>query len=733
MSNRDDLWELDVIPNYGATVRLYLVANRLCWLPGALCAHDGRRLSTPVKHIVPGTEPNTAPTFLSPLFGGGASGLSVPENSFGNTVIGRVQAIDAENDPLSYALAVSGVTTEPPLEIHAETGSIRVAVGARLNHEQRQTYSVTVTASDDLGGSTATTFDITIEDVREAPVFQSSTARRYVPEDAAAGDPVGLPVTATDADEGDTLTYSLTGADASSFEIDRDSGQITVATFDIATKDTYTVTVTADDGSTGTNATATVAVTITVGAEPVEPPPIITGGGGGGGGGGGPSPSTVDFEWTVKRDIEALDGGNDWPTGLWSDGTVLWIAENGQGADDAVYAYDLASGERLEEREFELDEANRAPRGLWSDGDTVWVSDSGRDRLFAYDLASGERQEERELELDARNADARGLWSDGETVWVLDGGKNALFAYDRANGNLLAEYALDSANSDPRGIWSDGVTVWVSDHGAKRLFAYRLPARAGPAAEDAEPQDLDRVNDEEFGELSGASNNSPRGIWANDDVMYVADESDDRVYSYNMPDAIDARLASLTLSGVDIGAFSGSTTEYEAVVGEGVTETTVEAEAMQRRTKVVIEPSDATEARRGPPGNAGGPGGDYRVRDLGGRQPHARLPRAAGGAGKRTRAEPDLDLDRVARGRRPRHRRRPGPGWHPRQGGRHLSVGRGDQRLAGLLPLARRCTRPEHPVRLRRRPHLLVRRHRAPHLDPVALNIAAAGAAGTSR
>ena len=28
--------------------------------------------------------------------------------------------------------------------------------------------------------------------------------------------------------------------------------------------------------------------------------------------------------------------------------------------------------------------------------------------------------------------------------------------------------------------------------------------------------------------------------------MYVADESDGKVYSYNMPDAIDARLATLT-------------------------------------------------------------------------------------------------------------------------------------------------------------------------------------------
>ena len=56
--------------------------------------------------------------------------------------------------------------------------------------------------------------------------------------------------------------------------------------------------------------------------------------------------------------------------------------------------------------------------------------------------------------------------------------------------------------------------------------------------------------------MSGASNNSPRGLWSDGAVMYVADESDAKVYSYNMPDAIDARLSSLSLSGVDIGEFS---------------------------------------------------------------------------------------------------------------------------------------------------------------------------------
>ena len=185
-------------------------------------------------------------------------------------------------------------------------------------------------------------------------------------------------------------------------------------------------------------------------------------------------------------------------------------------------------------------------------------------------------------------------------MWVLDGGKDSLFAYDLATGELLDEYELASGNGDPHGLWSDDTTVWVSDHGAKRLFAYRLPARPeAAAAEDAEPQTLERVIDEEFTDLSKASNNSPRGIWSDGDVMYVADESDGKVYTYNMPNALDARLSSLSLSGVDIGEFSPNRTDYEGAAGEGVTQTTVEAEALQRRTDVAIDPPDADEAAPG--------------------------------------------------------------------------------------------------------------------------------------
>ena len=139
----------------------------------------------------------------------------------------------------------------------------------------------------------------------------------------------------------------------------------------------------------------------------------ITGGGGGGGGGRPLRRASSTSSGTVTRDIEALDSGHDSPIGACGPtARRCGLPRNGDGADDSVYAYDLATGERVESREFALADTNRAPRGIWSDGETVWVSDSGRERLFAYRLADGERVEEREFALAEGNSDARGIWSD---------------------------------------------------------------------------------------------------------------------------------------------------------------------------------------------------------------------------------------------------------------------------------------------------------------------------------
>ena len=82
-----------------------------------------------------------------------------------------------------------------------------------------------------------------------APTFADRVVSRSVDENSAGGVAVGEPVEANDAD-GDTLTYSLDGADASSFTIDTDSGQIRVAAdamLDFERKPLYSVTVSVTD------------------------------------------------------------------------------------------------------------------------------------------------------------------------------------------------------------------------------------------------------------------------------------------------------------------------------------------------------------------------------------------------------------------------------------------------------------------------------------------------------
>ena len=131
-------------------------------------------------------------------------------------------------------------------------GQIMVGANAMLDYEAtKNTYMVTVTATDPDGASDSIMVTIMVTDVDEnsAPMFAAETATRMVAENTAAGMNVGAPVMATD-DDNDTLTYMLSGGDAMYFTIDG-MGQIMVganAMLDYeATKNTYMVTVTATD------------------------------------------------------------------------------------------------------------------------------------------------------------------------------------------------------------------------------------------------------------------------------------------------------------------------------------------------------------------------------------------------------------------------------------------------------------------------------------------------------
>ena len=192
-----------------------------------------------------------------PVFPASENGArSVSENAAAGTNIGAPVAARDPGDTLTYTL---GGTDAASFDIVAATGQLQTR--AALDAATKATYTVTVTATDtgDLNDTITVTINVVAENT--PPVFPASeSGARSVHEGATAGTNIGAPVAAQDP--GDTLTYTLGGTDAASFDIVAATGQLqTKVALDAATKSTYTVTVTATDTA---GATDTITVTITV-------------------------------------------------------------------------------------------------------------------------------------------------------------------------------------------------------------------------------------------------------------------------------------------------------------------------------------------------------------------------------------------------------------------------------------------------------------------------------------
>ena len=141
---------------------------------------------------------------------------------------------------------------------------------------------VTATYEDELGaGKTAQTESgaiLTAPPTNTDASFADLSATRSVPENTTAGQPIGAPVAAVDPDNEDTLTYSLGGTDAASFDIDTSNGQLKTKDaldFD-AGQTAYSVDVSVTDSkddydTADTLVDATIAVTINI-TDVNEPP-----------------------------------------------------------------------------------------------------------------------------------------------------------------------------------------------------------------------------------------------------------------------------------------------------------------------------------------------------------------------------------------------------------------------------------------------------------------------------
>ena len=187
---------------------------------------------------------------------------------------------------LQYREGTSGSFTDGPQNVTGTSAAI-ASLMASTSHQVQVRATNAEGDSDWSGSGTGRTGNT-------APAFSSSTAARSVAENTAAGQNVGAALTATDGDS-DTLTYTLEGADAASFDIASTSGQIRTkagVTYNHEAKSTHTVIVKADDGNGGTD-TVTVTITVTDVAEPPGRPaaPSVSGTSG--------STTSLDVTWTA--------------------------------------------------------------------------------------------------------------------------------------------------------------------------------------------------------------------------------------------------------------------------------------------------------------------------------------------------------------------------------------------------------------------------------------------------
>ena len=202
-----------------------------------------------------------------------AENTVAPNPVGGGAVTATDPNTDALQDTVSYRLGGADASS---FDIGLTTGQITVGTGTELDYETKDTYMVTVIATDSYGESSSIAVTINVTAVNEGPVitradsitpnraptFPSASASRSIPENTPAGENIGAPVEADDPDE-DSLTYTLEGTDVASFDINAGTGQLlTKAPLDREDKSTYMVVVKAEDPD-GLSATISVEITVT--------------------------------------------------------------------------------------------------------------------------------------------------------------------------------------------------------------------------------------------------------------------------------------------------------------------------------------------------------------------------------------------------------------------------------------------------------------------------------------
>ena len=263
-------------------------------LPGGATDTDGQSLTFVILGEDSFTYTVTAPAETgSYAFSGSLTDIEKNESPVGGTIDLKVGAPPAfpesemgireiaENtdagvdigDPVAAESTVGALTYEitgddaPDFDIDTATGQLKTK--SALDYETKASYSVSVTATDELGSTASLDVAVQVTNVYEGIMITDSGVRE-INENTPFGVRIGDPIDAASAD-GSSLTFEITSAAADTFDIEPDTGQLrTKGDLDFESRASYSLQVTITD-EYGESASLVVTIKVLDRDEYVEP------------------------------------------------------------------------------------------------------------------------------------------------------------------------------------------------------------------------------------------------------------------------------------------------------------------------------------------------------------------------------------------------------------------------------------------------------------------------------
>ena len=178
---------------------------------------------------------NDVPTSIS------LSASAIDENQSGGIVGSLTTADEDSGDTHTYSISGDGSEY-----FEVVNGQLKLKDNFAANYEDKNTYTLTLTSTDSGGLSISTDITVNINDINDAPTGIDITGSLFV-NDGVTGGSVGE-ITTIDEDAVDNHTYSISGADASSFEIVNGTLKLkNTATAVSSIKSSYEITITTTD------------------------------------------------------------------------------------------------------------------------------------------------------------------------------------------------------------------------------------------------------------------------------------------------------------------------------------------------------------------------------------------------------------------------------------------------------------------------------------------------------